>query len=101
MNANLPANERRSVPAIVLAGGRGERLRPHTDDRPKPMIEVNGVPLIAYQLGWLKKNGISQVVISCGYCCEVIQTYLGRGARWDLKLHYAVETTRLGRGGGM
>jgi NDP-sugar pyrophosphorylase family protein len=101
MNANLQTNERRGVPAIILAGGRGERLRPHTDDRPKPMVEVNGVPLIAYQLGWLKKNGISQVVISCGYRCQVLQTYLGTGAQWGLDLRYAVEPRPLGRGGGI
>ena len=42
--------------ALVLAGGRGERLRPYTDDKPKPMVELSGKPLLWYQLSWLKKN---------------------------------------------
>ena len=87
--------------AIVLAGGRGERLRPYTDDRPKPMVEVNGRPLIAYELGWLKKNGVTEIILSCGYRWEVLQACLGDGARWDLDIRYAVETEKLGRGGGI
>ena len=87
--------------AIILAGGRGERLRPFTDDRPKPMVEVNGVPLIAYPLGWLKKYGVNSIVLSCGYRWEMLQATLGDGARWGLDIRYAVEPERLGRGGGI
>jgi NDP-sugar pyrophosphorylase family protein len=87
--------------AIVLAGGRGERLRPHTDDRPKPMVELNGVPLIAYELGWLQENRITDIVVSCGYRWQVLQRYLGDGAPWKLNISYAVEQQKLGRGGGI
>jgi len=87
--------------AVILAGGRGERLRPYTDDRPKPMIEVNGVPLIAYLLGWLRKYDVRRVVLSCGYRWEVLQSVLGTGDQWGLDIHYAVERERLGRGGGI
>ena len=86
---------------IILAGGRGERLRPYTDDRPKPMVEVNGTPLIAYVLGWLVQNGIISVVLSCGYRWEVLQSYLGDGSQWGIEVHYAVEPETLGRGGGI
>lgn len=87
--------------AIILAGGRGERLRPYTDDRPKPMIEVNGVPLIAYLLGWLRKYDVTQVILSCGYRWEMLQSALGTGEQWGLEIQYAVERERLGRGGGI
>ena len=50
--------------AIILAGGRGERLSPYTDDRPKPMVEVNGIPLVTYALGWLVQNEITSVILS-------------------------------------
>lgn len=94
-------NANRCSQAIILAGGRGERLRPLTDDRPKPMIEVNGVPLIAYSLGWLSRNGVARIVLSCGYRWEALRAYLGDGARWGLDIRYAVERERLGRGGGI
>ena len=87
--------------AIILAGGRGERLRPYTDDRPKPMVEVDGIPLIAYLLGWLKKHDVKQVVLSCGYRWQVLQSKLGTGEHWGLDIRYAVERERLGRGGGI
>jgi NDP-sugar pyrophosphorylase family protein len=87
--------------AIVLAGGRGERLRPYTDDRPKPMVEVKGIPVIAYLLGWLAKYGITRIVLSCGYRWEVLRSALGNGHQWGLEILYAVEPEPLGRGGGI
>src|SRR3990172_2400488 len=87
--------------AIILAGGKGERLRPFTDDRPKPMVEVLGIPIIGYQIQWLQAQGCDHVVISCGYRCEVIQGYFGNGEKWDLRIDYSVEETPLGRGGGI
>jgi NDP-sugar pyrophosphorylase family protein len=87
--------------AIVLAGGRGERLRPFTDDRPKPMIEIGGHPVIAYVLGWLAQNSITDIVLSCGYRWEMLHAYLGNGKRWGLDIRYAREPEKLGRGGGV
>jgi NDP-sugar pyrophosphorylase family protein len=87
--------------AIVLAGGRGERLRPYTDDRPKGMVEVLGVPILAYQVRWLRANGVDGVLFSCGYRNEVIHDYFGDGARFGLTIDYVIEETPLGRGGGM
>jgi len=90
-----------SVHAIVLAGGRGERLRPLTNDRPKPMVEVSGAPILAYQLSWLRSQGVTEVVIACGYRHEVITDYFGTGDRWGLRIQYAVEDRPLGRGGAI
>ena len=87
--------------AIILAGGKGERLRPFTEDRPKCMVEILGVPLLGYQLQWLSSQGITDVIISCGYRHEVIQSYFGSGEKWDVSLQYSVESQPLGRGGAL
>ncbi len=87
--------------AIVLAGGKGERLRPYTNNRPKPMVEVGGHPILAYQLRWLAGHGVDEVVISCGYLHHVIQEYFGDGATCGMTIKYAIEETPLGRGGGI
>lgn len=87
--------------AIILAGGKGERLRPFTADRPKPMVEVLGVPILAYQVQWLQAQGVTDITISCGYRYEVIADYFGDGARWGVRITYAVEEEPLGRGGGI
>lgn len=87
--------------AIILAGGQGERLRPLTLDRPKPMIEVAGYPLLYHNVQWLKRYGIRTVVISCGYHSEVIREYFQDGSSLGLKILYSIEEHPLGRGGGI
>lgn len=87
--------------AIILAGGKGERLRPFTQDRPKCMVEVLGVPLLGYQLQWLSAQGVTEVIISCGYRHEVIEQYFGAGEKWGVRLQYSVESQPLGRGGAL
>ncbi|MDO8498752.1 MAG: nucleotidyltransferase family protein [bacterium] len=87
--------------AIILAGGKGERLRPHTDNRPKPMVEVNGKPIIAYILEQVKSAGIEKVVVACSYKREVLQEYLDHGHKFGLEITYSVEDSPLGRGGGI
>lgn len=87
--------------AIILAGGRGERLRPYTEDRPKPMVEILGVPLLAYQMHWMQTQGVTEVVIACGYRHEVIRDYFGGGERWGIRIAYSVEEEPLGRGGAI
>ncbi len=87
--------------AIILAGGKGERLRPFTEDRPKPMVEIMGIPILGYQLQWLQGQGVTDFVISCGYRHEVIQAYFGTGERLDARITYSVEREPLGRGGAL
>ncbi len=87
--------------AIILAGGLGERLRPLTSDRPKPMIEVAGYPLLYHNIRWLKKFGIKRVSISCGYHHEVIREYFQDGQKVGVEVVYSVEDNPLGRGGGI
>lgn len=86
---------------VILAGGKGERLRPLTEDRPKAMVEVLGSPILGYQLRWLRSYGYRHIYISCGYMHEVIQSYFADGARWGVHIDYVLEEEPLGRGGGM
>lgn len=97
MRAGIPER----MHAIVLAGGRGERLRPFTADRPKAMVEIHGRPLLAYQIAWLGRQGVTSVTIACGYRHEVLQEHFGDGAAWGLRITYSVEDEPLGRGGAL
>jgi NDP-sugar pyrophosphorylase family protein len=87
--------------AIILAGGKGERLRPFTDDRPKPMVPILEKPILEYQVRWLAAQGVGRVVFSCGYRHEVIQEYFGDGTKFGVDVRYAIEDEPLGRGGGI
>lgn len=77
--------------AMILAAGRGERLRPHTDHCPKPLLPVRGQPLIAWHLQALAAAGVREVVINTAWLEEQFPAALGDGARWGLRLHYAME----------
>lgn len=87
--------------AIILAGGRGERLRPLTEDRPKCMIDILGSPILAYQLRWLKSYGIERVTLACGYMNEIIQRHFGDGSKHGVEIEYFIEDKPLGRGGAL
>ncbi|MEN3585421.1 MULTISPECIES: nucleotidyltransferase family protein [unclassified Streptomyces] len=93
---------RRPVQAVVLAGGQGSRLRPYTDDRPKPMVEIpgTGTPIIGHQLSWLAEEGVTDVVVSCGHLAEVLQKWLA-DSELPVSVTTVVESEPLGRGGGL
>ncbi|MCK8680558.1 MULTISPECIES: nucleotidyltransferase family protein [Streptomyces] len=88
--------------AVVLAGGQGSRLRPYTDDRPKPMVEIpgTGTPIIGFQLAWLAQEGVTDAVVSCGHLAGVLQAWL-ETAELPLRVSTVVEEEPLGRGGGL
>ncbi|MGH2772043.1 MAG: nucleotidyltransferase family protein [Actinomycetota bacterium] len=87
--------------AVILAGGKATRMRPHTDERPKAMVEIAGKPIVERQIAWLVVNRIEHVVISCGYRAEMLSEHLGRGRQLGVDITYAVESEPLGRGGGL
>ncbi|MEW6442443.1 MAG: nucleotidyltransferase family protein [bacterium] len=87
--------------AMVLAAGRGERLRPYTDRVPKPMIQVDGKPLIHYTLSYLRSSGFREVVVNLHHLGHVIRDYLGDGSAWGLRILYSFERVLLGTGGGI
>lgn len=77
--------------AVILAGGLGTRLRPHTFTTPKPMIPINGKPFLAYIMELLKKNKIEEVIILVGYLHEQIEEYFGNGEKFGLKITYSYD----------
>lgn len=87
--------------ALILAGGKGERLRPLTDTLPKPMVQVCGKPILLHQIEWLKAAGVTDVVFLAGYLWETIQDYFGDGTDFGIRAHYSVEDAPLGRGGAI
>lgn len=74
----------------MLAGGRGERLRPLTDSVPKPMIEFHGHPFLQYLIEMLREQGFEEVLLLLGYLPEPIQDYFGDGSRFGIRIEYAV-----------
>ncbi len=87
--------------AIILAGGKGERLRPLTGDRPKSMVPLLGRPILEYQVEWLREGGVTDIVVACGYLHQVIEEHFEDGSRWGVSLHYSIEKQPLGRGGAL
>jgi N-acetyl-alpha-D-muramate 1-phosphate uridylyltransferase len=88
--------------AMLLAAGRGERMRPLTDRVPKPLLTVAGTPLIVRHLQRLAAAGVREVVINTGWLGAQIPAALGRGARWGLSIAYSPEPwPALDTGGGI
>lgn len=85
----------------ILAGGFGKRLKPLTDTRPKPMIEVLNIPIIEWQVRWLRRFGMKDFVICAGYMKEMIVDHMGNGARFDCRIEYSFEEKALGTGGAL
>lgn len=87
--------------AMILAAGRGERLRPLTDSTPKPMLHVRGRPLLAHQLDWLVAAGFSEVVINLHHLGEQIEGHFGDGEDIGIRIRYSHESEPLETGGGI
>lgn len=87
--------------ALTIAGGRGERLKPLTDNLPKPMVPLNGKPMLSYQVDWMRRQGVTDVVFLCGYKGDKIQDYFGDGESSGITAHYSFEDEPLGRGGAV
>ena len=77
--------------AIVLAAGRGERMRPLTDSVPKPLLKVAGKPLIEWQIDALARAGVRDVVVNTAWLEEQFPAALGDGSRWNLRIRYSHE----------
>ncbi len=88
--------------ALVLAAGRGERMRPLTDQVPKPLLSVGGKPLIVWHLEKLAAIGVRDVVINTSWLADQFAATLGDGSQWGLRLQYSYEGSEpLETGGGM
>ena len=87
--------------AMILAAGKGERLRPLTLHTPKPLVRVAGVPLIEYHLRALAAAGFAELVINHAWLGRQIEEHLGDGARFGLRIAYSAEGEPLETGGGI
>ncbi|MBS3922198.1 MAG: nucleotidyltransferase family protein [Nitrosarchaeum sp.] len=87
--------------AIILAGGRGKRLRPITDYVPKPLVPLNNIPIIEWQISYLRKFGVKEITICTGYKTEMIQDFLTVKNNLGLKIKFSIEKTPLGTGGAI
>ena len=86
---------------ILLVGGRGTRLQPLTNDVPKPMLPIAGLPVTEHQILAAKAAGIHTIVLATSYLAEVFTPYFGDGSKWGVKILYAVEKEPLGTGGAI
>jgi len=87
--------------AVILAGGKGTRLKPYTVSIPKPLVPVGEHPILEVILRQLKHYGFTDVVISTGHLAELIQAYCGNGRRWGLKIRYVREAKPLSTAGAL
>ncbi len=86
---------------VILAGGFGKRLKPITDNCPKPMIKILDKPIIEWQIQLLAKNNIREIIICVGYLKEQIIDHIASGSRFNVKVAYTVEEEPLGTGGAL
>ncbi|MET1254551.1 N-acetylmuramate alpha-1-phosphate uridylyltransferase MurU [Aliikangiella maris] len=87
--------------AMILAAGRGERMMPLTEYTPKPLLQVNGKPLLEYHIIRLKNAGFSDIVINHCYLGEQIEAYFGDGSRWHVNISWSPESKALETAGGI
>jgi mannose-1-phosphate guanylyltransferase len=87
--------------ALILTGGLGTRLRPLTSNLPKPIVPLVGQPFIGYMLDWLRRHGIDDIVLACGFRSDGVRDTLGDGEHYGVRLRYVEEPEPLGTGGAV
>lgn len=87
--------------AIILAGGRGERLKPITDSMPKSLVRIAGKPLLEYQIDSLRRSRITEIILVIGYLGSLIKEYFDDGSRHGVKIQYFTESRPLGTAGAL
>ena len=85
--------------AVILAGGLGTRLRPYTKSLPKPMLPLGGKPILEYEIEWVRKNGIKEIVLCVSYLRNKIEDYFGNGKKFGVKIEYAISKKPLATAG--
>jgi mannose-1-phosphate guanylyltransferase len=89
------------VQALILVGGEGTRLRPMTSTIPKPVVPLVDRPFVTYMLEWLRRHGVDDVVMSCGFLASGVRNVLGDGSGLGIRLRYVEEPRPLGTGGAL
>lgn len=95
------AHRRYEHPVFIMAGGFGTRLKPLTDNCPKPMLKIGGKPMLEILVERFAKTGFKNIYISTHYLPEVIMDYFGDGQRWGVNIEYVHEDVPLGTGGAL
>lgn len=89
------------VKAVILAGGRGKRLRPITDYIPKSLVPLKNIPIIEWQIKYLKKFGVDEAIICTGYKADMIKNFLTMKDNLGIKIKFSFEKISLGTGGAI
>lgn len=84
---------------VIIAGGKGTRLKDIAKDIPKPMVPINGKPILEYQIELAKRYGFTDILILTGHLGDQIETYFGNGAKWGVTINYFQEPKPLGTAG--
>lgn len=100
LNEILEAEERPNL-MIIMAGGQGTRLRPHTENCPKPMLPIGGKPMLEHIIERAKEQGFRHFILSIHYLGHMIQEYFGDGGEWNVKIDYLIEDSPLGTAGAL
>src|SRR5205807_4496928 len=87
--------------ALILAGGEGTRLRPLTSTVPKPVVPLANRPFISFMIEWLRRHGVDDVILSCGFMADAVRALLGDGGSLGVRLRYVEEPRPLGTGGAL
>jgi NDP-sugar pyrophosphorylase family protein len=88
-----------SMKAVLLAAGRGERIRDVVDTVPKPMIEISGKPILQQNVEWLVRFAVTDLYINLHHLPDVIEGHFGDGSKWDANIRYSYEERLLGTAG--
>lgn len=87
--------------AFILAGGKGERLKPLTDNLPKILLEVKGKPILQWNIELCRQFGVQEIILGVGYLHEQIREFFGSGEKFGVKLFYSIEKEFLGTAGAL
>ncbi len=87
--------------AMILAAGRGERMRPLTDATPKPLLDAGGKPLIAWTIEGLARAGVTEIIINVSHLGDRVASAVGDGRRWKVRIRYSHEAEALETAGGI
>jgi len=98
---HLLEREKHANSVVLMAGGKGQRLRPLTENTPKPMLELGGKPILETMITSLRKYGLDNFYISLNYKGDQIKSYFGNGSALGVKISYLEEKTRMGTAGAL
>jgi dTDP-glucose pyrophosphorylase len=97
----LLAPTQRSNLMVIMAGGQGTRLRPHTENCPKPLLKVSGKPMLEHIIERARAEGFRNFVLAIHYLGQMIEDYFGDGSRWQVRIDYLREPSPLGTAGAL